>query len=68
MHIGRIIGTAVVGMLLLFFVALDLVLFGVIPLNSVVVTLLPVVGLIAGGALGAVVGKRTAAGAGPSPQ
>ncbi len=40
------------------FVALDLVLFGVLPLNSSVVTLLPLLGPIAGGALGAIVVKR----------
>jgi len=70
MHIGRIIGTAVMGLLFMLFIALDLVLFGLIPLNSVIVTLLPVIGLIGGGVLGAVVGRRTAtaASAGPSSQ
>ena len=60
MNIGRIIGTAALGFLFLLFVALDLVLFGVIPLNSVIVTLLPAIGLLAGGALGAMVGRRHA--------
>ena len=41
MNVGRIIGTAVVGFLFLLFVALDLVLFGVLALNSVMVTVLP---------------------------
>jgi hypothetical protein len=40
------------------FVALDLVLFGVIALNSVLVTLLPIVGLVGGGALGAIAARR----------
>lgn len=67
MHIGRIIGTAVMGLLFLLFVALDLVLFGLIPLNSVIVTLLPVLGLIGGGVLGAMVGRRTATSASAEP-
>lgn len=54
MHIGRILATAVVGFLFMLFVALDLVLFGVLALNSVLVTVLPVVGLIGGGVLGSV--------------
>jgi hypothetical protein len=62
MNVGRIIGTAVVGFLFLLFVALDLVLFGVLALNSVMVTVLPLLGLLAGGALGALVGQRRAAG------
>ena len=62
MNVGRIIGTAVVGFLFLLFVALDLVVFGVLALNSVMVTVLPLLGLLAGGALGALVGKRRAAG------
>ena len=62
MNVGGIIGTAVVGFLFLLFVALDLVLFGVLALNSVMVTVLPLLGLLAGGALGALVGKRRAAG------
>ena len=62
MNVGRIIGTAVVGFLFLLFVAPALVLFGVLALNSVMVTVLPLLGLLAGGALGALVGKRRAAG------
>ena len=53
MHVGRVIGTAVIGFLFFMFVAFDLVLFGVIGLNSVIVTLLPLFGLLLGGALGA---------------
>jgi hypothetical protein len=40
-------------------VALDLVLFGVIALNSVLITLFPIVGIVAGGVLGAIAGRRT---------
>jgi hypothetical protein len=66
MHIGRIIATAVMGFLFLLFVALDLVLFGIIPLNSVIVTLLPLAGLVVGGVLGALVGRRQSADGGTS--
>lgn len=60
MKIGRIIGTALLGFLLFLFLAVDLLLFGVIALNSVLVTLLPVVGLLLGGVLGGLAGKRVA--------
>ncbi|MCB0983456.1 MAG: hypothetical protein R2694_03760 [Ilumatobacteraceae bacterium] len=59
MNVGKIIGTAVLGFFFLLFIAIDLVLFGVIQLNSVVVTILPLLGLVAGGALAAMVGKRS---------
>lgn len=62
MNVGRILATAVLGFLFLMFVAFDLVLFGVLPLNSVVVTVLPIIGLLAGGGLGALAGKRQSAG------
>jgi hypothetical protein len=42
----------------MFFVALDLVLFGVLALDSALVTILPVVGLLVGGALGALAAQR----------
>lgn len=58
MNVGRVVGGALLGMLFLLFVALDLVLFGVLPLNSVMVTVFPVVGLVVGGALGYVSGTR----------
>ncbi len=67
MNAGRIIGAAVLGLLFMLFVALDLVLFGVLPLSSVVVTILPVVGLVLGGVLGAMAGKRQAELAGSIP-
>ena len=46
MKIGRLILTAIVAFLLFLFIAIDLVLFGVIPLNSPLVTILPVVGVL----------------------
>lgn len=58
MKIGRMIAVAVLGLLFMLFIALDLVLFGVVPLNSVLVTILPLVGLVLGGILGAMAGKR----------
>lgn len=58
MNLGRVVGGALLGMLFLLFVALDLVLFGVLPLNSVMVTVFPVVGLFVGGALGYLSGTR----------
>ena len=61
MRVGRSIAVAVVGMLFMLFVALDLVLFGVVPVNSVVVTILPLVGLVLGLALGLAAGDRQAA-------
>ena len=58
MKIGRIIAAAVLGFLLFLFIGTDLVLFGVVPLNSVVVTILPAAGLVVGGVLGGFAGKR----------
>jgi uncharacterized membrane protein YesL len=58
MKTGRIVATAVVGLLFMLFVALDLVLFGVVPLQSVLVTVLPMIGLVAGGVLGGIVSTR----------
>ena len=62
MNVGRLIGTAVLGFFFLLFVALDLVLFGVLALNSTMVTVLPLLGLIAGAAIGVLVEKRNTAG------
>ena len=61
MHIGRVISTAVVGLFFALFVAIDLVLFGVVALHSVVVTVLLLLGLVGGGALGFVAAKRRGA-------
>jgi hypothetical protein len=58
MHIGRVISTAAIGLFFMLFVAVDLVLFGVVALNSPVVTVLLVVGLVAGGALGFLAARR----------
>lgn len=62
MNVGREFGVAVLSMLFMLFVAIDLVLFGVLPLNSVLVTVLPVVGLLSGGALVMARRNRPAAG------
>lgn len=61
MNVGRILGTAVLGFFFLLFVAFDLVLFGVLALNSVVITVLPIIGLLGGGALGFLAGKHQGA-------
>lgn len=58
MSYGRIVLSAILAMFLLLFVAVDLVLFGVIPLNSVIVTILPLIGLVGGAALGMVARKK----------
>jgi hypothetical protein len=60
MRVGRTIAVAVLGFLFMLFVAADLVLFGVVPMNSVVVTILPLLGLIMGVVLGIVAGDRRA--------
>ena len=58
MHIGRILVTAVVGFFLFLFLALDLLLFGVVAFDSALMTLLPMLGLVLGGFGGALAGKR----------
>ena len=58
MKVGRAVAGAVLGFLFLLFVGADLVLFGVVPLNSVVVTILPAVGLVFGAVLGGLAGGR----------
>jgi hypothetical protein len=45
---GRPILGAIMGFLMFFFIALDLVFFGVLPLNSAMVTILPVAGIVIG--------------------
>jgi len=57
---GRIIGTAIVGFFFFLFIAVDLVLFGVIELNSSMVSLLPLIGLVLGGVLGGLASKHGA--------
>jgi ABC-type enterochelin transport system permease subunit len=61
MRVGRTVAVAVLGFLFMLFVSLDLVLFGVVALNSVVVTILPLLGLIFGVVIGIVAGDRRAA-------
>jgi len=60
MKVGRVIAGAVLGLLFLLFVAFDLVLFGVVALNSVIVTILPALGLLLGAVLGGLAGNRSA--------
>ena len=62
MKVGQLIKLAVLGFFFFLFVAIDLVLFGVIPLNSMWVTLLPLIGLL----LCAVLGLLASRG-GPAP-
>jgi hypothetical protein len=45
---GRPIMGGIFGFLLFLFVALDLLFFGVIPLNSALITVLPIVGIVVG--------------------
>ena len=61
MRIGRTIAVAVLGLLFMLFVGLDLVLFGAIPLNSPLVTILPLGGFVLGIVLGIVAGDRQSA-------
>lgn len=58
MNVGRTIALALLGFLFMLFVAIDLVVFGVVALNSVVVTILPVIGLVLGIVLGIMASKR----------
>lgn len=67
MNVGRTIGAAILGLFFGLFVAIDLVLFGVVALNSVVVTIVPMVGLVLGIALGIMASKRSGAGDNPAP-
>ena len=45
---GRPVAGALFGFLCFFFIALDLLFFGIIPLNSAVITILPFVGIVFG--------------------
>ena len=45
---GRPVLGAVFGFLCFLFIALDLLFFGVVPLNSAVITVLPLVGIVFG--------------------
>lgn len=57
MKVGRLIGACALGFFFFLFVAIDLVLFGVIPLNSVLVTVLPLIGLLLVAVLGVVTSR-----------
>ncbi len=61
MKVGRVVGTAVLGLFLFLFIAIDLVLFGVIAFDSVLVSLIPLIGLVVGGVLGAMASQRASA-------
>jgi len=63
MKVGQVIKLGVLGFFFFLFVAVDLVLFGVIPLNSVMVTVLPLIGLL----LCALLGLLAARGKAPAP-
>ena len=68
MPTGRTVAAAVLGLLLGLFVAVDLVLLGVISLNSPAVTLLAILGMLGGAALVAWGAGRTGtAAAEPAP-
>jgi hypothetical protein len=58
MKVGRAIAGAVLGFLFLLFVAIDLVVFGWVPMNSAIVTILPAAGFVIGAVLGALAGNR----------
>ena len=63
MNVGRALAAAVAGFFLFFFLALDLVLFGVIPLGSLLVTVLPPFGFVLGAIVGSFVPKPGSGGA-----
>lgn len=45
---GRPVAGAIFGFLCFLFVALDLLFFGVVPLNSALITILPLLGIVVG--------------------
>ena len=64
MKIGQMLKLAILGFFFFLFVAIDLVLFGVVALNSAMVSLLPLIGLL----LCAVLGMLASRGKGaPAP-
>jgi len=67
MKVGQLIKLAVLGFFFFLFVAVDLVLFGVIPLNSPVVSLLPLIGLLLCAVLGMLAARGAPAAAPASP-
>jgi hypothetical protein len=67
MKVGQLIKLAVLGFFFFLFVAVDLVLFGVIPLNSPVVSLLPLIGLLLCAVLGMLAARGAPAAAPAAP-
>jgi hypothetical protein len=59
---GRVILGVVMGFLFFLFIALDLFIFGVIPLDSILITILPLIGAVTGGVLAGLASKATATG------
>ncbi len=66
MSYGRVVLSAILALFLGLFVAADLVLFGVVPLNSIVVTIVPLAALVLGAVLGIAAHKRHSGEAGDS--
>ena len=67
MKVGQLIKLAVLGFFFFLFVAIDLVLFGVIPLNSAMVSLLPLIGLLLCALLGMLASRGQSAPAADAP-
>ena len=63
---GRPVMGAIFGFLFFFFIALDLLFFGVIALNSALITILPVVGIVLG-LVWAMLGPLSSGGGAPVP-
>ena len=63
---GRPVLGAFMGFLFFLFLALDLVFFGVIPLNSAFITILPLVGIVVG-LVWAMLGPLPGKGGAPGP-
>lgn len=61
MRPGRVILGAVMGFLFFLFIALDLFIFGVVALDSVLITVLPILGALTGGILAGLASKAAAA-------
>jgi hypothetical protein len=66
MKIGQLLKLAILGFFFFLFVAIDLVLFGVIALNSAMVSLLPLIGLLLCAVLGLLASRGKGAPA-PAP-
>ena len=66
---GRPVLGVIFGFLFFFFIAADLLFFGVVPLDSAVLTILPLIGIVAGllWAYWAPLGRRSATAPPPVP-